>query len=251
MKRYFVENLTDKIQQNEFILDGEVFRYLTGVMRSKFGDEAIFFDETSKIQASLIGIDKRQCLLQKNADLARLPPSECKIHLGQVILTGDKMDFCLQKATELGVAKITPLYAQNFTQKLDAKRTKKKQEHWRKVIVSACEQSGNDAIPVLNDAENLTDWVLAREQQTKIFLDFAGENWQNFSTKTQDTFTVNKQIEICVLIGAAGGLSASEVAYLQAQNWQSINLGKRILRGETASLAILTLLQSQWGDLKL
>lgn len=262
MKRYFVENLKNLIQtDNSFFLEGEVFRYLVAVMRAKVGDKAIFFDETSKISAQIIKLDKRHCLLQKIEDIARLEDSPCQIHLGQVILTGDKMDFCLQKATELGVAEITPLYAKNFSQKLDAKRSEKKLEHWRKVILSACEQSGNDAIPKLNNPIDIEYWIenidKQTQNQTKVFLDFAGVNWQTFveqnqaQAQNQEQEQEQEKKQISILIGSAGGLSQEEVNFLKNKNWQSINLGKRILRGETASLAILTLLQSQWGDLKL
>lgn len=168
--------------------------------------------------------------------------SPVKIHLGQVISRGEKMDLTLQKAVELGVSAITPLFSERCGVKLDNVRLDKKLAHWHRIIISACEQSGRNQLPILNAASAIESW-LAQQQGLKFVLSpYAA---QSISTVFQQQPKVQ---HISLLIGPEGGFTTDEVDNAQRAGFIELKLGPRILRTETAGLAAIAILQSYWGD---
>jgi len=167
--------------------------------------------------------------------------SPIKIHLGQVISRGDKMDFTIQKAVELGVTEITPLTSERCNVKLDKSRQDKKIQHWQSIIESACEQSGRSIVPTCNEITRLTTWIDKVDADVKIILEPTGAITLN-QLPSQDIKT------IAVLIGSEGGFSELEIELAIKQKFHPIVLGQRILRTETAGLSLLGVLQYLYGD---
>ena len=168
--------------------------------------------------------------------------SPLRITLGQGIARGDRMDWILQKATELGVARIVPLITDRTEVKLDAERAARRLAHWQGVLASACEQCGRNRMPELHQPVHLADWAaaIAGRPGLRLALDPHGD-------------AVVRELSIddeaTLAVGPEGGLSAHDLAMLQRTGFRSLRLGPRILRTETAGLAALAALQAIHGDL--
>jgi len=174
--------------------------------------------------------------LEKN-----LLESSVKIHLGQVISKGDKMDHTMQKAVELGVSEVTPLFSARCDIKLNAQRLAKKQQHWQAVIINACQQCGRSIVPVCHETQKLNQWLTHLTADLKMLLTPQG----SISLSSLPTAKIES---IAVLIGCEGGFSEDEIALAKTHDFSAIQLGDRILRTETASVATLAILQYLFGD---
>ena len=163
------------------------------------------------------------------------------LHLAQVISRGERMEFTLQKSVELGVAEITPLISSRCGVRLNAERMEKKEEQWRKIIISACEQCGRATVPKLNPTEDLEKFLSEKTEDLCL----------NLNPAAQDSIK-NLQIgnrRVRLLIGSEGGLSDSEIALAAQSGYHDILLGPRVLRTETASLVAISIIQAFHGDL--
>lgn len=170
--------------------------------------------------------------------------SPLSIELGIGISRGERMDWVIQKSTELGVQKITPLFTERTEVKLDGERLDKKCAHWRQIAISACEQSGRTRLPEIAEPIALADWL--PEAGPRFVLD------PEASTQLSSYDGVNPEAKptgVALLVGPEGGLSESEVVQSVAKGFVGITLGPRILRTETAPLAAITQCQTLWGDL--
>lgn len=215
--------------------------HLVRVLR--LGDGApveVFNGHGERFAAQLTEVSKRSASVSLERRLDSVPPSPLATHLGLVMSKGDRMDIALQKATELGVSEITPLTSERCDLRLKADRQDKKQQHWQGVITSACEQCGQDTLPVLNPISSLHDWASNRQQRLKLVLHTAAQ---------RPDWPVEAPESVAFLVGPEGGLTEDEVAYALQHGFQSWQLGQRILRTETAPLAMLAILQHRWGDL--
>ncbi|HEX5793474.1 MAG TPA: 16S rRNA (uracil(1498)-N(3))-methyltransferase, partial [Rheinheimera sp.] len=163
-----------------------------------------------------------------------------KIHLGQGISRGDRMDFAIQKAVELGVTEITPLFTERCGVKLDGERLAKRNEQWQKIAVSACEQSGRSIVPTVHPAINLQDWLAQQTKELKLTL-------HPRANDTIKTLTPNSHLRL--VIGPEGGFTDHEMQQTSNAGFQGIQLGPRVLRTETAALTAISALQLQFGDL--
>lgn len=168
--------------------------------------------------------------------------SPLRITLGQGIARGEKMDWILQKATELGVARIVPLITERTEVKLDAERAARRLAHWQAVIAAACEQCGRNRLPELHEPVRLADWAaaLAGHEGLRLVLD------PRDGVAARDLPTIDAAI---LAVGPEGGLSGHDLAALGQTGFRGLRLGPRILRTETAGLAALAALQAIHGDL--
>lgn len=166
--------------------------------------------------------------------------SPLKIHLGQGISRGDRMDFAIQKAVELGVTEITPLFTERCGVKLDAERAEKKREQWQKIVIAACEQSGRAVVPVVHPLISLSSWLAQQTDELKLTLD----PWTSATIKG-----LTPTHALRLVIGPEGGFSDAEVAATTSAGFQAVRLGPRVLRTETAALTAIAALQLQLGDL--
>lgn len=174
---------------------------------------------------------------------AQTNPTESYLHskLGIVVSKGDRMDFVVQKATELGVHEIYPLTSERCDVKLNTERAEKRQQHWLKVAVSACEQSGRSCVPSIAPMQNINQWIKEVNADLK---------WVLHHRATADRSPAEAQ-SVAILVGPEGGLSETEVELAQQHHFTPTVLGPRVLRTETAPLVALSVLQQRYGDFTL
>ena len=228
----------------ELILQGEQARYLGRVLRSRVGDEVTAFNgDDGEWSAVVENITKSTVTLRINEHRETTTESPFKIHLVQGISRGDRMDFVVQKATELGLKRITPVLTNHGIVKFDQERAEKRRLHWQQVASSACEQSGRTRPPLVDAPIALNSWFGAKDSadSTQLILK-PGAISQLASITPPAT-------KLCLLIGPEGGFSEREYEDAEIAGFRAVALGPRILRTETAALAAITIAQSRWGDL--
>ncbi|PCJ27769.1 MAG: 16S rRNA (uracil(1498)-N(3))-methyltransferase [SAR86 cluster bacterium] len=222
--------------------------YLSHVLRLRIDDVIHLFNETDGEFLTRITLVKKgevavivEKLIVGPPDAASQP--KLAIHLGLGLSRGDRMDFAVQKSTELGASQITPLYTEHGEVRLKADRVEKKLQHWRKIAISASEQSGRLDIPVINAPCTVDVWQQTLTADLSLMLDPSGEG---FLTDHSNKMPIN---QISLLIGPEGGFSEKEIAFARSHDFSVVNLGPRILRTETAPVAALAILQNLYGDM--
>jgi 16S rRNA (uracil1498-N3)-methyltransferase len=216
--------------------------HATKVLRLAVGDEAILFNgDGFDYVVEFTFIKKLEVSAKIKQRYAPNNESPLNITLLQGISSGDRMDFTIQKAVEMGVTAIQPIATQRSVVKLSAERATKRLEHWQNIVISACEQSGRAFIPEVHAPLGLANW-LANAPEFAVKITLAPD--ASFSLAQLAIPTGN----ICLFIGAEGGLTAEEIDLAASQGFQAVRLGKRILRTETAPLAAIASMQTLWGD---
>ena len=240
--RLFVSR--DLINGDVAVLEGDRARYLGRVLRLRVGDEITIFDGTGpEWSATIDAMTKSTVTLQVGDSHEAGTESPLKIHLVQGISRGERMDFVVQKATELGVKRITPVMTEYGVVKLDSKRAEKRRLHWQGVAASACEQSGRIRPPLVDTPMPLNDWHGAAHagDATRLVLR-PGAARPLSDVETPDT-------GLCLLVGPEGGFSEREYDDAAFSGFEAVTLGPRILRTETAAVAAIAIAQALWGDL--
>lgn len=225
----------------ELDLPEQAWSHLVQVLRLRAGDPLVLFNGD--------GYDYPARLVKTGRSGTRVridaagPPEEAPpldLHLGLGISKGERMDFALQKAVELGVTRLTPLVTARTVVRLEGERRERRARHWWGLIVAACEQSGRRRLPVLDPAAGLGDW-LAQPHPTPLLLDPKGARPLTATPPPAGAATL--------LVGPEGGLNDIERAAAAAAGFVGVRLGPRVLRTETAPLAALAVIQALWGDL--
>ncbi|MBB71694.1 MAG: 16S rRNA (uracil(1498)-N(3))-methyltransferase [Legionellales bacterium] len=227
---------------NTISLTADAAHHVSRVLRMSVGDTVIIFNgQGGEYHGTVTDISKKSVIVQLQQFNDSNTESPLHIHLGQSIARGEKMDLILQKSVELGVTEITPLFSEFGNVKLPTDRLRKRLQHWRGVIISACEQCGRTFIPTLNPPIKTQLWLEGLSADVLgLVLNPRGEH----SIKTLPADTKN----IALLIGPEGGLSDAEVMLAKEKGFLDSRLGPRVLRTETAALATIAALQSQLGD---
>ena len=212
------------------------------VLRMQVGEHiTLFCGDNREFFATITATHKKKVSVMINAvcELSRESPRA--IHLAQAISKGDRMEWVIQKAVELGVASITPLFTTHCVVRLDAERLNKKQAQWQAIAMAACEQSGRNQLPMIHQALSLETYLEQCHAKIKLVLHpNTAKSWRDYSFTEGD---------IALLIGPEGGLSDDEVSQAVATQFQSLCIGPRILRTETAAIAAISVLQAISGDL--
>ncbi len=225
-----------------FALSDDVANYISNVLRLKKTAPLLLFNgHGGEFSATIVSIEKRKIsvLIEKFHDIERESP--LAIHLAQGISRGEKMDLTIQKAVELGVQKITPIITERCGVQLSEERQEKRLEHWKKIIISACEQCGRNRLPILTPVMTIDDYMTQESTLVRLMLD------HHASTSLGKLDQTIK--EIALLIGSEGGLTTNERLSAENHRFTPITLGPRILRTETAGLAIISILQNKLGDM--
>ena len=223
-------------------LEAGAARHLTSALRMSPGQVITLFNgQGGEYTAELIEAKKGKAKVSiTNFDQVSRE-SSLSIHLAIGISRGERMDWIMQKATELGVSEITPLFTERCEVKLSGDRLEKKVGHWQQVAISACEQSQRNTVPLVNKPKKLEQWQASCDASLKLVL--------HHRTKSSLIDTPRPSAEVALLIGPEGGLSEREIEQAIALNFQPLALGPRVLRTETAPLAAIAILQSLWGDM--
>ena len=228
----------------EITLEGDRARYLGRVLRMRVGDAITVFDGTGpEWSASIENMTKSTATLHLGESHEAATESPLKVHLVQGISRGERMDFVIQKATELGVKRISPVLTEYGVVKLDDKRAAKRREHWEGVAASACEQSGRTRLPLIDMPVPLKNWFGAKPADTDLDLILKP------GAATPLAGMKAPQTKVCILIGPEGGFSDTEYEDAEVSGFEAVSLGPRVLRTETAAAAALAVMQSRWGDL--
>ncbi|QHS09276.1 16S rRNA (uracil(1498)-N(3))-methyltransferase [Sinimarinibacterium sp. NLF-5-8] len=222
-------------------LPASAAQHLVQVLRLRAGDAFVCFDgRGGEYPATLVEVSKRSARAELGARVQISRESPLDLRLAQCVSKGERMDFTLQKAVELGVTRITPILSARAVVKLDEDRWSKKLEHWQGVIISACQQSGRTRIPTLVAPVKLDAWLTQQDFGLGVLLDPAAHT--SLATLPAPGGAVT------LLIGPEGGLADDEIARAQTAGMIGVRMGPRILRTETAGLAALAALQARLGD---
>lgn len=231
------------VENRNLALPPEAVNYLGTVLRLSVGHKIKIFNESDgEFLSTIVYLERRKLEVEVGEKVSAPEELELKIHLFLCFSKGMRMDYAVQKATELGVTEITPVFSENCDVKLRPDRAENKLRHFRKVAIGACEQSGRVGVPIINCAVNFADvWRKNSDQVvTKIVLDPRGD-------KVFRDFSDLKRVEI--MVGPEGGLSNDELSIAKLMGADSLSLGSRILRAETAPVVALSLLQYLHGDM--
>lgn len=222
-------------------LDEHAANHVGRVLRMTAGRELILFNGEGPFhfKAVIEHSGKKHVSVKLLEKVITHNESPLKIHLGQALAKGDKMEFTIQKAVELGVMEITPLWTEHCDVRLNQERLEKKNAQWKGIIISACEQCGRDILPTLNPALKFQDWIAQVKGEEKWVLDPRGKT---------DNINHESISEAIIAVGPEGGLSQTEIELACQYDFKSKLIGPRVLRTETAALTAITILQSKWGD---
>ena len=227
---------------DEVALPEDVAAHLLRVLRLQAGAACVLFNgDGHDYDARIVAIGKRDARAEVLSARRIDNESPLRIVLLQGIARGDKMDWILQKATELGIARILPVESERSEVKLDAQRTAKRLAHWGEVVVSACEQSGRATVPDIARPQALAQAAALREGRGFILDPFADTSLASL-----------RDVELCactIAIGPEGGWSPRDRSVLADAGFSGMRLGPRILRTETAGMAAIVALQARFGDL--
>lgn len=224
-------------------IEGEAANHISRVLRLRTGDALALFDGRGGEYAARIEQLRQGAVIVAVGDRSSpVRESPLALTLAQGVSRGERMDWVVQKATELGVTRIIPVLTERTVVKLDARQAERKLLHWQGIATAACEQSGRDRIPVIDAPLTMAELLGSVDRRaTRVLLS------PTASLRVSDL--PQPQAGILVLIGPEGGLAAAEQQAALAAGFTAVRLGPRVLRTETAAVAALTLLQHQFGDL--
>lgn len=222
-------------------LEREPSHHLCRVLRLTRGDALQVFDGAgARHAASIDEADARRCRIVIGEAQPAPAPGALRLTLAQCVSAGEKMDWTVEKAVELGVTAIVPLLSQRSMVRLDEQRAQRRVDHWRRLVVAACMQCGQDLLPRVADPIPLSQWLQSR-QGAGLVLD------PGAPLRLGAAGIVTGSLDL--LVGPESGLSPEELAAAEAAGLTRVSLGPRVLRTETAGLAAIAVLQSRFGDL--
>jgi 16S rRNA (uracil1498-N3)-methyltransferase len=236
LSRFFIDA---PLSLGEHDLPEAQAHYIGRVLRMAPGDAVQLFDGSGQeFRGQLLEVGKKTVRVALDQALAGQAESPLHIHLGQGLSRGERMDWAIQKATELGANEITPIVSERCEVRLKDERADKRLAHWRQVAISACEQCGRSSVPVIHSPVTLAEWVKHTEADLKLVLHPVAEPLTRHATPSRLAF----------LIGPEGGLNDVEVDQAKAAGFHAARLGPRVLRTETAPVVALSVAQQLWGD---
>lgn len=234
----------ERITSARITLQSKEARYILTVLRLGPGDEITVFDgEGNEYQTALAEDYEGRMYLAIRAESRPERESPLKITLAQSLLKGEKMKFVIQKATELGVDRILPVVTSRSIPIVEGERESLRLERWQRIAEEAAKQSGRTVVPQIGAINDLADF-LDRSDGTRVIL------WEGEPTPLREVLReISARERLTLLIGPEGGFSEEEVAAAEARGFLAAGLGQRVLRAETATLSVLSIVQHLLGDL--
>ncbi len=229
---------------NSLAMNKEQVHYLGNVLRLKAQRQLVLFNgQGGEYLCQISELDRRQGVINvlsfRNADVESTPD----ICLALSLSKGDRFDWAIQKSTELGVARVQPLFSARSEVRLTDERLDKKLGHWRGVLRSASEQSGRTRVPDLEVPLPFSEWVNEDKAACKLLLDPEAE--VSLASQENDLFSVS---DISLLVGPEGGFDDQEIEHARGQGYLCTHIGPRVLRTETAPIAALAFIQAITGN---
>ena len=232
MPRFFIDadlNVDTTVEITE-----TVFHHWVKVLRAQIGDQATFFNgQGGEYDVTLVEATKKVASVQINSFNPQNRTAKHKTLLGQVMSKGDRMDYAIQKAVELGVSEIQLLTSERCEMRLKYDRDQKKLEHWQGIAIAACEQCGMNIVPKILAPISLEAWLQTNLPTTKLVL---------APNKEEVNILENISLDVALLIGPEGGLSENEILSANTVGFQNWCIGERILRTETAPIVALSII---------
>jgi len=239
--RFYIE--TGLAQVDEVQLSDRAAQHAARVLRLKVGDQVTLFNgDGFDYDCELISVHKSTVMVKVLRSEMTENESPLDIVLLQGISNGYRMDYTIQKAVELGVKRIQPIDTARSVVKLNASRVERRVLHWQGVAISASEQSGRVVVPVVEKPMSLANWLAHDDQASVCRLLLNPEGAVRLAGLK------NPKLPIQLLVGAEGGLTSAEIELATSRGFESVLLGPRILRTETAALAAVSALLAIWGD---
>lgn len=236
--------LFPELAPGKLMLDAASSHHLAVVLRARTGDPLVIFDGQGREgQAVMVNADKAQAVVEVSSIATITRESPLRITVIQALCTGDKMDWVVQKSTELGAARIIPVASGRSVVKLDAARAHKRREHWSAIAQSASAQCGRTVVPevtsVMSFADAISDWVSQASPKTGWLLDpFAEDRLSNAAM----------QGAVTLMIGPEAGWTDEEERLAKSAGMKGVQVGPRILRTETAAAVVLTAIAMKCGE---
>jgi len=246
MARFFVprKNLRD----NRGHIDGQELVHLSKVLRLTPGEHITIFDDSGwEHEAVIRALGARQGELEILRSYQPERESPLQITLAIALTKGEKMDFIVEKATELGVQTMIPFVSSYSIPRLDERKTVKRSERWQKIALSAVKQCGRTRMPEISPVFEYRRLVDDAPPQTLKLIFWEKEHQRSLYQIREQRGDVEA---VLIVIGPEGGFTAEEAQMAQRQGFEPVELGRRILRAETAAVTAIALVQFLWGDLR-
>lgn len=226
------------------VLGEAAARHLRTVLRLKPGAELTLFDGRGGEYAGVIArLDRERVSIEvgSHRSVEREPPIQVTLALG--LARAERMDLAVQKAVELGASSVVPVQTERSVVRLSEARAARRQHHWQAIAVGACEQCGRNQVPIIDKVQSLDGWLSELAAPGLCLVPSLDAD------RGLGTLSPRPGEPVSLLIGPEGGLSPAEHSRATAAGFEPIRLGPRVLRTETAAIAVLTAVMTLWGDL--
>ena len=244
MARFYVPQ--PQIEKGMLKVEGSEVKHIRKVLRLKAGDGITIFDGSAKeYEGTIVELGSSAVLIQIQNTLSPRRDSHLEITLAQSLLKGEKMDYLIQKATELGVKEIVPFFSSRSVPLLEKSRRLERHHRWEKIAIEASKQCGRGILPNVKPLQDYSEMLRSVSSDSlRLIL------WERGGVSLKQILEGSTEKKrIFFIVGPEGGVSQEEVEESKEMGFIPITLGKRILRAETASLCLLSILQYEWGDI--
>ena len=244
--RFFVPR--KNLRENRGFMDGQELAHLKTVLRLVPGDRITVFDDAGWEHDAVIrklSADQGEIEILRSYEPGRESPLQITLAVG--LTKGDKMDFVVEKATELGAQTIVPFTSAFAVPKLDARKIAIRTARWEKIALSAAKQCGRTRVPVIRPLCEFQELVSEERPGTLKLLLWEKEQHQSLNEAREKSIETTS---VLIALGPEGGFTVQEAELAKANGFERVHMGRRILRAETAALAALALVQFLWGDLR-
>jgi 16S rRNA (uracil1498-N3)-methyltransferase len=244
MPRFYIPN--PHIQDGLLKIEGDEVKHIRKVLRLKAGDEILVFDGSGKeFEGTIVEEGRSSVMVKVQGIFSSKGDSSLEVTLAQSLLKGEKMDYLIQKATELGVKEIIPFFSSRSVPLLEKSRRPNRHHRWEKIAAEASKQCGRGVVPKIESLQDYSGMLRAAStDHLRLIL------WERGGIKLKEVLERSgEKTNIFFVIGPEGGFSPDEVDKAKRAGFVAVTLGKRILRAETASLCLLSILQYEWGDM--
>ena len=244
MARFFVRQ--PQIEKGILRVKGDEVKHIRKVLRLKKGDEISVFDGSAKeYQGTIVEEGPFSVAVLIRIVLPSRRESNLEVTLAQSLLKGEKMDYLIQKATELGIKEIIPFSSSRSVPLLEKSKGQERHRRWEKIAIEASKQCGRTILPRIDLLKDYSQMLQSASQDSiRLIL------WEKEGQRLKELFAgEGEKSKIFFVVGPEGGLSQEEVDEAKRSGFVPVTLGRRILRSETASLSLLSILQYEWGDI--
>jgi 16S rRNA (uracil1498-N3)-methyltransferase len=244
MARFYVPQ--PKIERGMLRVEGDEVRHIRKALRLKAGDEVVVFDGAAReYEGTIVKEGSSSVVIMVQNVVSSKSESPLGIALSQSLLKGEKMDYLIQKATELGVNRIIPFFSSRTIPLLEESRRLKRHDRWKRIAVEASKQCGRGVVPKIDPLQDFFEMVqTATQDSLRLIL------WEKEGVRLREILKgLKEKKKIFFVIGPEGGFTQEEVEHARKEGFIPVNLGRRILRSETSSLCLLSILQYECGDI--